>query len=253
MPHSASEYFSMVAADYGRYRPRYPVRLFEEIARLAPSRNLVWDCATGSGQAAVALAEHFDRVIATDASAAQLARAMQHPRVRYRIATAESSGLPDTTIDAVTVAQALHWFDLDRFYAEANRVLCPDGLVAVWTYGKHTVDDGPLDALVQDYYENVVGPYWLPERVLVETGYSTIPFPFDEIEIPKIEMEMEWSAAELLGYLRTWSSTARFVEARGRDPVTELEGPVTRLWGPDRRRVVWQLAVRFGRKVKAAA
>lgn len=123
--------FSGVASLYTRFRPRYPSALFEYLASVTPKKDVVWDCATGTGQAAVELAQHFEQVIATDASAEQIANAEQHPRVQYRVSTAEMSGLDSGSIDLITVAQALHWFDLPAFYAEAQRVLKPDGLLAV--------------------------------------------------------------------------------------------------------------------------
>jgi hypothetical protein len=249
-----SDHFSAVAEAYAAARPTYPPELFDYLAGLAPSRAHAWDCAAGSGQATLALASRFARVTATDASAAQIAQAPRHPRVTYRVGLAQESGLPDASVDLVTVAQALHWIDLPGFYEEARRVLVVGGLIAVWCYGLQRVDDKAVDDRLAHFYGSVVGPYWAPERALVETGYRTVPFPFDELEPPPFEMAHEWRLSELLAYLRTWSATAAFVNARGFDPVTALAAELGPAWGPagGRRRVRWPLSLRIGRPRRPA-
>jgi len=212
---------------------------------VAPSRQLAWDCATGNGQAAVELAKVFDRVIATDASEKQVANAEVNPRVEYRVAPAEESGLDDRSVGLITGAQALHWFDLDRFYTEVRRVLKPDGVFAAWAYKLATVEPA-IDEIVNHYYSDVVGPYWPAERVLVEK-FEELPFAFPQIETPAFEMIAEWSVERLLGYLGTWSATQRFMAAEKRDPLKEVEGKLRRFWGSDKRRVSWPLTIRAGR------
>lgn len=248
MSFSFPDHFSGVAGAYAEHRPRYPDALFEWLAEVSPTREFAWDCATGSGQAAVALAARFDRVLGTDASAAQIAAAEEHPRVEYRVAPAEASGLPDASVDLVTVAQALHWFDRPAFYAEVRRVLRPGGLVAAWTYGASVFEDPRADAVHRRFYSDTVGPYWPPERALVEAGYRTIEFPFEEIEAPAFEMEADWTLSSFLGYVGTWSAVTRFRRERGHDPVAELGEELRRLWGnPEApRRIRWPLAMRVG-------
>jgi SAM-dependent methyltransferase len=242
------DYFSAQAATYAAFRPTYPRELFAFVAECAPRHDLVWDCATGSGQAALALADDFARVIATDSSAKQLAHAPPHERIEYRVAPAEDSGLPDACADAITVAQALHWFDLGRFYAEVRRVLAPRGVLVIWSYNDAMLDDSALDAELQRYNALTVGPYWPPERQIVRDGYRTVPFPFDRIEAPPFTLTREWTLAELSGYLRSWSATARYVSEHGTDPVVEFERSVEVRWGdPTRpRRVSWPLVVLAG-------
>ena len=208
-----------------------------------------WDCATGSGQAAVGLASRFERVIATDASAAQIAAAARHPRVEYHVAPAEASGLESGSVDLATVAQALHWLDRSAFYAEVRRVLRPDGFVAVWTYGHPTLDEARADEALRRFYSETVGPFWPPERVLVDAGYRTLDFPFAEVAPPAFEMKTQWSLSALLGYVGTWSSTTRFRETHGTDPVVALARELAPAWGdPEtRRRITWPLALRVGR------
>jgi len=244
------DHFSSVASRYADFRPHYPAALFDYLATLAPRGSLVWDCACGNGQATAGLAGHFDRVVATDASREQIASAKPHPKVEFRVAPGEQSGLPDESVGLITVAQALHWFDLDRFYAEARRVLKPGGVLAVWAYGINKVDGPAVDELVQNFYANVVGPYWPPERTLVEQGYRTIPFPFAEITPPELVMETRWTLEQLLGYFSTWSATNRFIKATGRNPLEPLAEAMGRVWGDGKalRRITWPLALRVGRK-----
>lgn len=248
MPQTFHDHFAPVAASYADFRPRYPRELFAWLAARVPRHDLAWDCAAGSGQASVDLAEFFTRVVATDASRAQIDAAVPHPRIAYRVAPAENSGLADAAADLVTVAQALHWFDLAGFYAEVRRVLRPGGVLAVWTYGVLTVAGAEVDALVQHFYHDVVGPYWPPERAHVENGYRALAFPFAEITAPPFAMEASWALPQLLGYFRSWSATGRFAVARGVDPVTELAEQLGPLWGAgELRRVTWPLALRVGR------
>jgi len=239
------DHFSKQAADYAKFRPRYPKELFRWLGSVAPANELAWDCATGSGQAAVELANVFEQVIATDASERQIGNAERHARVEYRVATAEESGLEPRTVDLITVAQALHWFDLARFETEARRVAKAGGIVAAWAYKLATVSPA-VDALVNRYYSDVVGSYWPAERVLVEK-FEDLPFGFDRIETPSFEMRADWKVEQLLGYLGTWSATQRFMAAEQRDPLEEIEGELREAWGTDMRRVVWPLTVRVGR------
>lgn len=244
------DHFSRLAAQYAQFRPRYPGALFEFLAKVSPSRQTAWDCACGSGQATLDLAEQFESVIATDASAAQIAAARPHPRVRYAVAKAEESGLESGSIDLVAVAQALHWFDRPLFFAEVNRVLRPQGILAVWTYGRPRFNHSRLDSLVQTFHRDTLGPYWPPERHYVDDGYRTIEFPFSEITSPSLSMCEDWTQEQFLGYLRSWSATARYVDAHGEDPVTALEAAMTPIWGDTQRTrtVCWPMSLRVGCK-----
>jgi SAM-dependent methyltransferase len=244
-----ADHFSQLSERYAEYRPRYPEGLFDAIATLSSGHQRVWDCATGSGQAAVPLAGRFGTVLGSDASRQQLRSATPHPRVRYVAAGAESVPLRAEWADVVTVAQALHWLDLPEFYAEVRRVLVPGGLFAAWAYGVQRLGDGAMDAELQDFYDRVVGPYWAPERRLVETGYRTLDFPFEEIAIASPPMTGHWTLGQLLGYVSTWSAVAKCREVTGGDPVLELQARLEPLWGdPARRcRIEWPIAVRAGR------
>jgi SAM-dependent methyltransferase len=244
-----SDHFGSVAASYAKFRPSYPAELFDWLASIAPARDAAWDCACGSGQASAALAERFACVIATDASAAQIGAATPHERIHYRVAPAEASGLADRSVDCVTVAQALHWLGAEELYAEVRRVARPGGVLAVWTYGIPTIDSGSVDALVRAFYTDTVGPCWPPERAIVEAGYRTLPFPFAELAAPAFAMRAEWSMAQLLGYLASWSATARYVTAHGRNPVRDVAEALAPAWGDTEatHTIEWALAVRAGR------
>ena len=222
--------FSTVAREYANFRPGYPTALFAWLAQAVSARHSVWDCGCGSGQASTALAEYFDEVFATDVAPEQIAAARPHERVRYSVAPAEHSGLPDAAVDLVTVAQALHWFDTDAFYAEAKRVARPGALLAVWTYPRPEFIEPALDAVFFDFYSGVVGPYWPPERRHVEAQYQSLPFPAGEIPHPPFGLELKWNFEQVIGYASSWSATARYRKERGEDPLP---------WLRERLRAVW--------------
>ncbi len=247
------DHFSKQAADYAKFRPRYPQKLFEYLGSIAPNRGLAWDCGTGNGQAAVGLATVFDRVSATDASEKQIANAQSHERVEYRVTRAEKSDLESASIDLIMVAQALHWFDLDRFYAEARRVLKPKGVLAASAYNLLHVEPA-IDEVINRYYYEVVGPFWPPERVLIEK-FEELPLPFSEIQAPSFEMIGQWNLEHLVGYLQSWSATQRFIAANRRDPLEQIIDELRRAWGNPQevRTVLWPLILRMGVKETSEA
>jgi ubiquinone/menaquinone biosynthesis C-methylase UbiE len=243
------DHFSGHAGAYAAARPTYPPALFDWIASVCEGRWLAWDVGCGNGQAALALAERFDRVIATDPSAAQIAEAIPRTNVEYRVERAEASTLAAGSADLVTVAQALHWLELDAFFGEVRRVLAPTGVLAVWCYGLSTVSP-PVDAVFTDLYTDTLGTYWPPERRHIEAGYRTLPFPFTAIEpVPPFEMRCDWTLAQYLAYLRSWSASQRYLAETGRDAIADLEPRFAAAWGDpaEPRPVRWPLAVRAGR------
>ena len=242
------DHFSARAALYAAFRPHYPPQLFTYIAGLVTRHALAVDCGTGSGQAALGLAEHFDRVIGVDPSVGQLANTTPHQRIEYRLGRAESTGLPSASADLVVTAQALHWLDADAFFRESKRLLAPHGVIAVWGYGDPVLPTDSLDGILRRFNRGLLEPYWFAERKLLLDGYRAIRFPFAEIRVPQFELRMDWNLAELVGYLRTWSAVANFIEQRGADPVIEVERDLARDWGdPGARRVIrWPLHLRAG-------
>jgi ubiquinone/menaquinone biosynthesis C-methylase UbiE len=240
------DHFSGQSQAYRRFRPEYPPALFEWLAASAPGDGLAVDVATGSGQAAVALAAHFRRVVATEPSAAQLDEAPAHPRVEYRRETAEAMSVASASADLLVVAQAAHWFDWPRFVSEATRVLRPGGVLALWTYGNCHVTR-PVDRLVADFSRDVVGPHWPRERRHVDEGYRDLAVSLEPLAVPRFEMHARWDAAAMLGYLETWSAVRRCRSRSGRDPLALLAGPLAADWGKGMRDVRWPLVVRAHR------
>lgn len=243
---SFKDHFSGHADAYARARPTYPAALFDYLTALSPRHALAWDCGTGNGQAAVALARTFKRVVATDASARQLEHASPHPRVEYAVAPAERAPLPSGAVDLVTVAQALHWFDHERFFDEAYRVLTEQGIFAAWTYSGCRVPQRATAAF--DRYQSAVAPYWPPERELVDSGYRTLDVPFESLDAPPFELVHAWTGANFTAYLETWSATRRCLADGGQEELATLLGAIRDAWGPGTAPVVWPLHLRVGRK-----
>jgi SAM-dependent methyltransferase len=241
------DHFSSQSAAYRRYRPEYPAALIRYVASLAPDRRVAIDCATGNGQAAVALGERFETVLAVDGSWSQLELAQAHGRVHYAASLAERLPLRERSVSLVAAAQAAHWFDFDRFHAECRRVLVPGGVVALWTYEKFRVDPR-VDAVIDQFYSAVVGPYWPPERRFVEQGYRTLPFPWREEPAPPFALETDWDLQQVLGYLATWSAVQRYRDQRREDPLPELASRLAADWPDGKgRRLRWPIHLRIGR------
>jgi SAM-dependent methyltransferase len=226
--------FSLVAKGYAAGRPGYPEELFDWLAAtVRPAHGTAWDAATGSGQAAWGLAQRFDRVIATDISAEQLRHARQHPRIDYRVARSEESGLPDHSIDLAVSAAAAHWFDLPRYYDELRRVVRPGGVAAAWTYHVAHVDP-PLDAILWHLYKDVLAPYYPPNVLLVDDRFAGIELPGREIEVPSLHSVVRWNARQVAQFAASWSSVPGYIAATHVDPIPELEEAVTAAFGgPD--------------------
>ncbi len=242
----STDRFSGQAADYAKFRPGYPPELIAWVAAQATTHDLAWDCGCGNGQASAALAGHFAHVVGTDLSARQIAEAVAHPRIEYRVAPAEQSGLSDHGCDLVAVAQALHWFDVDTFYAEAKRVLKPGGVLAAWTYQLLRAEPG-IDEVFQDYHRRVLASWWPAERKWVDEGYRSLPFPFAEIPAPAFEIRLQWKLDDLLAYMRTWTATRYLGQAENRDPTLALGYALRPLWGEGEREIVWPIVMRAGR------
>jgi SAM-dependent methyltransferase len=240
--------FSEAAGRYAASRPRYPDGMFARFAALAPGRDRAWDCGTGSGQAAIGLARWFDRVEATDASAAQIESALAHERVAYSVRTAEDSGLPDASIDLISVAQALHWFDRPRFFAEARRVLKTGGVLAAYGYSWFYISP-EIDASVDEFLLRPVAGHWLPGNRLLWDGYRSIDFPFDEISPPRLAIHGAWSLEQLFDYYLTWSATRAALKSAGIDFLSLARQRLAQAWGDPamERPVIMPLSIRLGR------
>jgi hypothetical protein len=241
------DYFSKQAGEYVRYRPRYPSELFDYLASITPARQLAWDCGTGNGQAALELVKHFKRVVATDASADQLARATPHERIDYRVERAEEVSLKPGSVDLITVAVAVHWFNFETFYQKVRRVGKEKSILAVWTYQLPVINP-TIDKILNHYYREVLSGYW-PERFhYVDECYCTLPFPFEELNPPQLEMKANWDLKKLVGFLDSWSATRRYQDERGEHPVKIVWQELSRVWGnpEERRKICWLLYLRIG-------
>ena len=243
-----NDHFSGRAARYAECRPGYAPELADWLASIAPSRGLAWDVGCGSGQMSVLLGDRFGRVVASDGSVAQLAHARPHARVDYVAATAEAAPLAERSADLVVVAQAAHWFDLPRFFAEARRVARPGAAIALVGYGNAMLDEPALQQRFLRFYEDEVGAFWPPERAMIEDAYRSIGFPFAEIDAPAFELHERWTAEQMIGYIETWSAVRAFERSGGDARVVETFAREMReLWGPGPRDVTWPVPIRAGR------
>lgn len=237
--------FSGYAAQYATFRPHYPKALYDFIFQHTKSFDLAWDAGTGNGQAAAVLATRFQKVFATDISQKQLENAVKLSNIEYAVA-GEIKSLPGESVDLITVAQAVHWFDRRAFFEEARRVGKPGATVAIWGYSLLKIAD-TIDPLISDFYTSVVGPYWDPERKLIDQHYSTIDFPFHEVSTPEFAMHFEWTLAELEGYLSTWSAVQNYIKVEGKNPVSMLMDALRPHWRGTVMTIRFPLFLRLGR------
>ncbi|MEQ8477659.1 class I SAM-dependent methyltransferase [Fulvivirga sp.] len=238
--------FSGHAADYARFRPAYPETLYNFILANTEGRELAWDCATGNGQVASELSSHFRTVYATDLSEKQIDNAMRKGNIHYSVQVAEQTSFDDNSIELITVGQAYHWFDFDRFHNEAKRVLKPGGTVALFGYGLHAVDE-KVNELMHHFYYDIVGPYWDEERKYIDEQYKNTPFPYLEIACPEFEFTAKWSLDHYIGYIKTWSAVKHFEKAKGFDPVDDLEKELRKYWKEELKTIKFPIFLRLGR------
>lgn len=244
-----ADHFSRQAADYTRYRPRYPDALFDFLAAHCPQQERALDVATGNGQAAMQLCDYFETVIGSEPSLSQLRNASARNALHYVCSTAEQLPFRSGSFDLVTVAQAAHWFEHAAFHAEVDRLLRPGGLLALWCYGLFSIEPA-IDNLINHYYADTVGPYWPKERHWIEQGYRDLPFPYPPIDTPVFYIEAAWNLDQVIGYLLTWSATQRYLADRDHNPLPELEQQIAEHW-PDPsqpKQIHWPIHLLAGQK-----
>ena len=243
------DYFSSDSKSYSNFRPHYPSALFEYLSSISREHEKAWDCATGTGQSAQNLADYFAEVIATDASQNQISNAVTKVGVQYQVAPAEQTSIEDSSVDLITVAQALHWFDIEKFSQEVNRVLKFEGILAVWTYNLLSITPD-IDKLINQLYAEIVEDYWPPERKMVEDRYRGIEFPFQQVLPPSFAMEEVWNFPQLIGYLNTWSAVKSYQQVKHQNPVSLISDQISIAWGKPEllRKVTWPLSNRVWRK-----
>lgn len=247
---SPADHFSTKSKEYSFSRPHYPESLFKYLSTIVPHGGVVWDCATGNGQAAIGLCKYFKKVIASDLSKNQIENGFVRDNILYEVFPAESANLPNDSIDLVTVAQAVHWFNFERFYNEVRRVSKkPSGIIAVWSYGMHKIN--PQIDKISDRLTvggDILGNYWPKETEFVKDGYKTIPFPFKELKSPKFAMMVDWNLNDLFSYMETWSSVKKFQLRNHYNPLDQFRKDFEILWGQEnQKRVVrWDVNLRIG-------
>lgn len=240
--------FSSKSSSYAKYRPTYPQELYQFLKEKLDKTEKAWDCGTGNGQVAGALAKFFKEVQATDISQQQLDNAIRQPNIHYSVQAAEKTNFPDNSFDLITIAQAIHWFNFEAFYKEVARVLKPDGIIAVIGYSLFK-SNPETDEVILKFYHDIVGPFWDEERKYLDKKYKTIPFPFIEIESPVFGQEYEWTFTHLIGYLKTWSAVKHYEKANGENPVDLIEEELKATFGA-KNKVVFPILIRLGKLAK---
>lgn len=245
------DYFSTQAKEYSIYRPKYPQELFSYLSSLVEEHDTVWDCATGNGQAAIGLEPYFKKIIATDASSSQIEHAELHPKIEYRTASAEESALESNSVDLITVATAIHWFDTDRFYPEAKRIAKPGGVLAVWTYAENTISP-EIDDISRKFSEVILGKFWPEENKKAWDFRNQITLPFEHINVPEFEFSVNWNLNEFLSFLNTWSATQNYIKAIGKSPIDIVYEDYRKAWADEniKRSVKMKIWLKAGRIVK---
>jgi ubiquinone/menaquinone biosynthesis C-methylase UbiE len=240
------DYFSRQSQDYARFRPHYPQELLAFLSGLVSEHDIAWDCATGNGQVATALTKYFARVYASDGSQAQINNAQKHDKVEYLVSIAEYTPFSEQSINLITVAQAFHWFDAERFFQEVKRVLKPQGILALWCYDYFHLPHATqsLQDHLHNFYEEI-DSFWPPERILVKEGYVAIPFPFTDVETPPFSMSVVWTAEQVIGYYSTWSAVQRYFDRHGEEKISYLFEQIAANWGQTQL-INWSLSLRVG-------
>ncbi|HSA75701.1 MAG TPA: class I SAM-dependent methyltransferase [Candidatus Nitrosocosmicus sp.] len=245
----AVDHFSSTSKEYSFSRPTYPDDLYKYLSDITPNKDTVWDCATGNGQAAIGLCKYFKNVIASDASKGQLDYKFLRNNIHYEMFPAEKATINNNCVDLITVAQAAHWFDLDKFYKEVTRVSKSKGILAIWSYGMHKINY-EIDKISTklNVGGDILGKYWPQQTNYVKEDYKTIPFPFKEIRSPKFEMTVKWSLDNLVNYMQTWSAVKRFSTEEKFNPLELIIEELENLWGmwETRKTVSWDINIRIG-------
>ena len=244
--------FSTQSDKYAKFRPSYPSEFFDFLNSVITKKENAWDCGTGSGQVAFELAKTFDNIYATDISQSQIDNARQSAKIEYSVQPAEKTNFAENTFDLIIVAQAIHWFDFEKFYAEVKRTAKENAKLCVVGYGLLEITP-EIDFVIRDFYTKVIGEYWDKERKYVDENYTTIPIPFKEIQVPKFENKHEWNLKHLVGYLNTWSAVKHYIKKNNHNPIEELEIKLKKTWNIGESKIVkFPILLRIG-QIKSIA
>lgn len=251
------------SSTYASFRPVYPTELFTSIASMVPSNGLAWDVACGSGQATNGLAQYFDQVIGTDLAQSQLDHAVKRSdNILYVACSAEDapdaieSKLPikPQSVDLMTVAQALHWINTPVFFDNVKHFLRPGGVIAIISYNWPSFPESlALTSLLKKMAKVILGPYWAPQRQIVDNHYRDMEFPFEKVredfETPYMTMDTMWTLEAMFGYIRSWSAYQTAIkELDGQDPIDQLKNEIVEAWGNvEQYRVVFPIYLLAGR------
>lgn len=243
--------FSKQAAQYAQFRPSYPDELFQYLATVSPSRELAFDVGTGNGQCAISLSSLFKQVVASDLSAEQILYATPRNNIRYFSAPAEKSGLADQSVDLITVATALHWFNLEAFYQEVRRILKPGGVISAWAYDWHICEKLRISEILIEVGQRTLRSYWSEPPKLIWSGYRTIDFPFAEMSPPPFELKVDWNLYEFIGYIGTWSAAQKFIDDQGHHPIKDYFEELLAIWQMPEKKLHFKskLHLRVGRQL----
>jgi len=247
----AKDLFSDQSKTYSKYRPTYPKELFDYILQFVEQRQCAWDCATGNGQAATVLADHFKKVEASDISEAQINNAVRKPNINYQICPAEETPFSDNLFDLITVAQAYHWLNWEKFHKEATRVGKPNAVVAIWTYNLVSSSDEKLNHIIHHFYRDITGPYWDYERRYVDDGYATVHFDFEALPSKDFQTVLHWNREQLKGFLLSWSAVQKYIKANQQNPLNLIEKDLNNAWKADEgKEIRLPVFLRIGRIIK---
>jgi hypothetical protein len=222
--------FSHNPSGYATYRPSYPDAIFQELPKLIPSTSRAWDVGTGNGQVAVKLSAFMNHVEATDISAAQMSKATLSSKISYSVQPAEKTNFEDDTFDLITIGQAIHWFDFDKYYAEVYRVAKDQAIIEAIGYDLIKINPA-VDKIIDHLYSGILKDYWDPERKYIDDQYRTIPFPFEEIPLPNDPIKVNWTLDHLIGFLNTWSALKHYRTKKNDNPLDSIKSDLREAWG----------------------
>lgn len=245
------ELFSNHSETYARYRPTYPQELFDYIFQFVEKKKHAWDCATGNGQAASVLADHFEKVEASDISEAQISHAVQKPNIQYHVCPAEQTPFADNSFDLITVATAYHWLNWKKFYEEATSVGKPNCVVAVWSYNIFSTEEERVNKIIDRFYKRITHPYWDYERKYVDDSYTTVEFDFDPLPAKDFEIRLNWNKEHFIGYLESWSAVQKFIQQNNSSPIDLIRKDLDTVWNDEETKPIhFPLFLRIGRITK---
>lgn len=229
--------FNQESDKYFLNRPRYPLELYRLTRDNCRKRDTAWDCACGNGQVSIDLIPYFSKIEATDINENQLKNSFNDSRISYSLQNSEVTNFPALYFDAVCVAQALHWLDTEKYFAEVKRVLKPGGLFACWGYSFFHVNE-EIDTVIRSRLLERIDPYWSAQNRILHNRYRDIAFPFRKLNLPEIKMAVQWNLNQLLAYLETWSAVKLYREKEQKNIIEELRPLLLQKWDSNENREI---------------